>query len=348
MIHPKSIGLWGIPFIAFAIIPGPAASSREPERPKFSVTITIGIETAADKAQEPYQFSSIGSADFDAQGNIYVFDSKDSCIKVFTKTGDFLRRFLKPGQGPDEIENAYGFKILRSNNHIFVLHQHGFQIKEFDEAGHFIRSHPLPEQVLNASFVLIDEKQLLYVARMKYGETRFNNLKILSLETNKLIREFAPVDLDYFTGLQRVAVKDGIVWTCPGDLLRAEAFDPETGRKLKTIPLAEDYAPPQVIRWGNSIQKFRLFNYAQPFLIGDDLYFIIVRQSFTKKPESMLDKPLKREANVYRLAGDRLVEEQEFPEFDFLPEFLAAWENKLLVSSSGYDLYPRLKVIELH
>jgi len=334
--------------IAFAIIPGPAAGIREPGNPKFSVALTIGIETAADRTQEPYQFSSIGSADFDGQGNIYVFDSKDSCIKVFTKTGDFLRRFLRPGQGPDEIENGYGFTILRSNNHIFVLHQHGFQIKEFDGAGRFIRTHPLPEQVLNAGFALIDEKRLLYVARMKYGETRFNNLKMLSLETNKLIREFAPEDQDYFTGLQRVAVKDGIVWTCPGDLLRAEAYDPETGRKLKTLPLAEDYAPPQVIRWGESIQKFRLFNYARPFLIGDAIYFMVVRQSFTKKPEDMLDKPLEREVKVFRLAGDRLVEEKGFPEFDFLPEFLAAWKNRLLVSSSGYDFYPRLKVIEVH
>jgi hypothetical protein len=73
----------------------------------------------------------------------------------------------------------------------------------------------------------------------------------------------------------------------------------------------------------------------------------VTRQTFTKEPIDLLDKPLTRDIKLYRLADDRLVEEKGLPDFDFLPEFLASWEDKILVSSSGYDLYPRLMVLEL-
>jgi hypothetical protein len=339
----------GRAFIALIILLGLVAKAQETKQTRFYVAASIGMETAKEEKEKPYQFSSILSADFDAQGNIYVLDYKETCVKVFTKTGEFIRKILKPGQGPEEISNPFGLGIQRAKKRIFVLHQHGFQIKEFDEAGNFVRSHPLPEQVLNAGFGFIDDRRLLLIGHQKYGEKSFSNLKIFSLETNKIEREFAPTGEDLFTGLQRLAVKDRIVWTCPGDLMKLEAYDLETGKKLKTIPLAENYIPYRVIKWGDreGIQKIRLFNYAQPFLLGEGLYVFVTRQSFTKEPLDVLDSPLKREIKLYRLVGDRLGEAQGLPGFDFFPEFLASWENKILVASSGYDLYPRLKVLEL-
>jgi hypothetical protein len=319
--------------------------SADTKQSRFSVIASIGIETAQEEKEKPYQFSSILSADFDAEGKIYVLDYRDVCVKVFTKKGEFIRKFLKPGQGPDEVMNPYRIKINKAKKHVFVLHQNGFQIKEFDEAGNFVRSHPLPRQMYGY-FDFIDENRLLFVDDRKYGEKAYHNFKIFNLDAHKIEKEFAPTTTDYFTSFQRIVIKDRTVWTCPGDLMVLEAFDLETGKKLKTIPLSEKYIPYNIFRSGN-IQKIRCWNYAEPFLLGEDLHVFVIRQSFAKEFSDMLDSPLERDVKLYRLAGARLVEDQGFPRFDFFPEFLASWENKILISSSGYDLYPRLKVLEI-
>lgn len=63
---------------------------------RFSVVSSIGIEAAKENKKKPYQFSSILSADCDSEGNLYVLDYKDVCLKIFDKTGNFLRKILGP------------------------------------------------------------------------------------------------------------------------------------------------------------------------------------------------------------------------------------------------------------
>lgn len=142
---------------------------------RFSVVANIGIEEARSEGEGPYQFSSILSADCDAEGNIYVLDYKDVCVKVFDKNGKFLRKILGPGQGPNEIENPYRIKIQRARKRVLVLHKNGFQIKEFDDHGYFVRSHSLAEQMFGY-YDFVSENHLLFVASGKYGEKEFNNL----------------------------------------------------------------------------------------------------------------------------------------------------------------------------
>jgi len=315
------------------------------KRTRFSVISSIGIEATKEDKEKPYQFSSILSADCDLEGNLYVLDYKDVCIKIFNKTGKFLRKILGPGQGPDEILKPYQLKIQKARKHVFVLHQNGFQIKEFDDFGRFIRSYPLPEQMFGY-FDFIDENRLLFVAGAKYGEKDHNNIKIFNLNTQKIEKEFAPTTRDDFCSFQRFVVKEDIVWTCPGDLMDLEAYNIKTGGKVKTISLPEKYVPFRIVKWGQNIQKIRVSNYGQPFLIGQDLFVFVTRQHFAKEPPDMLDRPLDRAIKVYRLDGERLVEEPNFPAFEFYVDFLASWKNNIVISSSAYDTYPQIKILE--
>jgi hypothetical protein len=319
---------------------------------RFSLVANIGIEEARSEDDRPYQFSSILSADFDAEGNIYVLDYKDACVKVFDKNGRFLRRILRPGQGPNEVENPYRIKIYRAGKRVLVMHKNGFQIKEFDDLGNFVRSYNLPEQMYGY-YDFISENCLLFVASGKYGEKEFNNFKIFSLETQRIEREFAPTNREYFTSFQKFVVKGGIVWTCPGDFMELEAYDLKTGARRKTIDLPEKYIPVQVLKWqrnGQGIQKLRVSNYAQPFLIGQKLYVVVTRQKFAQESPNtpnMQDRPLKRTVKVYQLENERLIEVPGFPSFDSYVDFLASWQNRIVISSSFYDTYPQIKILEI-
>jgi hypothetical protein len=346
----KLAGRLGV-VVALCLLPGlevigQQANFEESPRVRFRVVAEIGIESATDERQRPYQFSSIRDADFDDEGNIYALDSKDVCVKVFDGTGKFRRTILRQGQGPNEIENPYRIRIRRSDRRLFVLHQHGFQLKEFDELGQEIRSYSLPEQVFGF-FEFIGEKRVLYVAARKFGERGYNNLKILNLDSGKLEKELAPRAEDLFIGFQRWVHRDGVIWTCPGDHTALEAWSMGSGEALRTIPLPGKYLPFQTIRWGESIQKMRVFSYAQPFPIGQELFVFVTRQTFSEKPQDMFDRPLTRTVTVYRLENDGLVAAAEFPSFDFYVDIHASRRNRILISSSGYDAFPRIKVLEI-
>jgi hypothetical protein len=320
---------------------------------RFSVVANIGIEEARSESDRPYQFSSILSADCDAEGNIYILDYKDACVRVFDKNGKYLRIILGPGQGPNEIENPYRIKIHRARKRVLVLHKNGFQIKEFDDLGNFVRSHSLPEQMYGY-YDFVSENCLLFIASRKYGEKEFNNFKIFNLETQRIEREFAPTMSDYFTSFQRFLVKDGIVWTCPGGVMELEAYDLKTGVKRNAISLPEKHIPVQVLKWQRNeqgIQKLRLSNYAQPFLLGQQLYVIVTRQQFGQEPPNspnMLDRPLKRAIKVYQLENERLIEVPGFPFFGFYDDFLTSWQNRIVISSSFYDAFPQIIILEIH
>jgi hypothetical protein len=313
---------------------------------RFVIATSIGLSEARTDEDRPYMFSSIVAADFDSEGNIYALDYKEACVKVFDPSGRFRGRFLSPGQGPKEAVNPMRLKVNQDGKRIFVLHQNGFQIKEFDGSGNFVCSHPLPEQMFGY-FDFLDDGHLLFVGGLSFGRKGSANLKVLAMREQKFVKEFAPISLDCFTGFQRFVVRDGIVWTCPGDLMELEAYDLESGGRYKTLPLPEKYRPYQNIRWGQNIQKTRVWNYAQPFECAGNLYVFMTRQQFTREPREMLDSPLSREITLYRLDGDQLVKEPGLPAFDFYPEFQSARNSKILVSSSPYDLYPRLVVLEL-
>ncbi|MCX6564008.1 MAG: hypothetical protein NTU60_10455 [Candidatus Aminicenantes bacterium] len=324
----------------------PQKDSSSEKRPQFVIATSIGLSEAKKDEDKPYMFSSILSADFDLEGNIYALDYKEAGIKVFAPSGRFRGRFLRPGQGPGEAQNPLRLRVSPDGKRIFVLHQNGFQIKEFDGTGNFVHIHPLPKQMFGY-FDFLDDDRLLFVDGLPFGQKSYANLKVYAIREHKFEKEFAVTNKDYFTGFQRFVVREGIVWTCPGDLMGLQAYDLKTGSWQKTLALPEKYIPFKNIRWGQNFQKTRLWNYAQPFECAGNIYVLVTRQQFTPEPQGLLDSPLSRRTTLYRLVGEWLVKEPDFPAFDFYPEFLSAQNSRILISSSPYDLYPRLVVLEL-
>ncbi len=87
----------GIPVVHNPKEPAPPAGA--PRTLTLKPDLTIGAESG----DENYVFASIRYLLIDEDENIYALDDKEVRIKVFDKTGKFLRAFGKKGQGPGEI-----------------------------------------------------------------------------------------------------------------------------------------------------------------------------------------------------------------------------------------------------
>lgn len=59
------------------------------------------------------QFGAVGHTGFDAEGNLYIYDSQALEIVVVSPDGSFARRFGGPGDGPGELRFARSMAVMR-------------------------------------------------------------------------------------------------------------------------------------------------------------------------------------------------------------------------------------------
>lgn len=71
-------------------------------------------------------------------------------------------RWFREGKGPEEIINAYRIVINKFFGNIFIVQEHGCQLKEFDPSGKYIKSYPMPEQIINY-LEFIDKNRFIYI-----------------------------------------------------------------------------------------------------------------------------------------------------------------------------------------
>lgn len=241
---------------------------------KITLIREIGVETAKTTEEEPYQFAVIYSIDCDNEGNIYVLDGKEDCLKVFDKNGKFLKKLFREGRGPQEIINAYKIVINKFTGNLFVLQEHGFQLKKFDPLGKYIELYTLPEQI-RYYFDFIDKKRILYISGGRPRENIYNNFKIINIETRKIEKEFASVKRKSIMNAQmRFIVTNGTLWTCPGDEMKLVAFDLNSEKEIKSIEIKEKYKKHKVLRGPNWISAL-VFNHAMPIIIDKKMYVLV-------------------------------------------------------------------------
>lgn len=325
-------------------------ASEDTVEVNLSVVAEIGIEEAKNEEEKPYQFSAIRDVDCDEEGNIYVLDHKDVCVKVFDQSGQFLRKMLSQGGGPHEVMNPYGLKINKFKETLFVLHEHGYQLKEFDVYGEYINQYALSEQVTHY-FDFLDDNTFIYVSKGRYGEDEYKSLKILDLKLLDIMLEFAPTKRNsQINGYQRFVIQDDTLWTCPGDKMELIGYDLKTGDVWRQVPVDMPYSPYKIIRKeyapGVGWAYARIFNFAQPFFIDDDIFIFLTLQEYPEDT-SQAFPPDKRIIKMYRLENSDLMEARDFSDFGFLVDIHACWQNRIIASSSAYDLVPKIVVLEI-
>jgi hypothetical protein len=94
------------------------SNGKKPTPPKGqSATLKLKDEMTFGLGDNPDQaFSEVSAFAVDDAGTVYALDVKDRKIKVFDKTGKFLRLIGKAGQGPGELGLPANIQLTQDNN----------------------------------------------------------------------------------------------------------------------------------------------------------------------------------------------------------------------------------------
>ncbi len=92
---------------------------------------------------EEYMFQQIGSIAVDEDERIYISDWKESHIKVYNQSGEYLRTIGRRGQGPGEFQRITRIQILKQNE-LFVFDGNSRRLSFFSLDGRFIKLKSVP------------------------------------------------------------------------------------------------------------------------------------------------------------------------------------------------------------
>jgi hypothetical protein len=112
------------------------------ERPTAGLTFVRKIGELEPKDPN-YMFLRPVSVAEDEEGNIYVLDTKDFCVKKFGADGTFLRRFGRRGQGPGEFQYPMTVGVVGRTRLIVSSMSSDFYI--FDLDGKYVDHLRLPQ-----------------------------------------------------------------------------------------------------------------------------------------------------------------------------------------------------------
>jgi len=115
---------------------------ENPKRPLYEEPVLIldeELRIGEQESRPEYIFAGISSIAVDNSENIYVADSKDSHIKVFSPKGDYLRTIGRQGQGPGEIGRLREIYISESEI-LVVVDSRRRQVHTFSTSGDYLDS----------------------------------------------------------------------------------------------------------------------------------------------------------------------------------------------------------------
>ncbi|UCE40440.1 MAG: 6-bladed beta-propeller [Candidatus Aminicenantes bacterium] len=133
---------------------------------------------------ESYMFNFPISVAADEDGNVFVLDSKESCIKKFNTEGKYLTRFGRPGQGPGELDNPMTIDCRQDK---LLITSMASQFHLFDLDGKYIERFRLP-QYQGFDLRLMSADSVVGFAMIPSGENTKKNkvLNIFDIEGNVL------------------------------------------------------------------------------------------------------------------------------------------------------------------
>ena len=115
----------------------------------------------------PGEFNRAEGICVDAQDRLYVADSCNHRVQVFTSEGKFIREFGRPGTGPGELSYPYDIKVDAAGN-ILVCEFGNSRIQVFDDTGRSVEiiggAGGHPGQFNNPWAIALDSHGNLYVA----------------------------------------------------------------------------------------------------------------------------------------------------------------------------------------
>ncbi len=172
---------------------------------------------------EEFTFQDIMHLAVDDDENIYASDSKAAFIKVFDKSGNYLRTIGKKGQGPGEF--LYPFQILiMPQGELMVNDMYQLRVHFFSLDGKFLRQFSSSTMTLFMR-PRVDSEGHIIAGHVNVGDPIEAVLKkldsdlnpVLTLATRPVVSK-PPAIIEYFENWRStslvwdVATEDNIVW----------------------------------------------------------------------------------------------------------------------------------------
>jgi hypothetical protein len=141
----------------------PVAVKGQPSTIKLVEELSFGGSGNPDES-----LSQVSMFVVDKEGGIFALDFKEQKIKVYDKTGKFLRLVGKPGQGPGELGMASGIQLMADGT-IVIEDATNRRLALFKPSGEFIRNISM-SGMLGLVNILLDAKGNAIGREMGLGE----------------------------------------------------------------------------------------------------------------------------------------------------------------------------------
>lgn len=181
--------------------------SKETDNYPFLVEDFLSVEKiySIDISDTTYfDLSQVRAMDVDQDTNLYVLGQYSSAITVFDKSGNFLRKFGRKGQGPNELETPTDLEI--HNQKLYILESRK-GIKVWDLHGKYVDFLLIP-QILNIQNIDVNDNGIValgFAFTMEQFDLRDWNISRYSFgfqEINRIanVKTYSKKDIkfDYF------------------------------------------------------------------------------------------------------------------------------------------------------
>jgi hypothetical protein len=278
---------------------------KNPKEPLYKTPVLEleeDLSLGGAKAQGDYAFGQVRTFAVDDAGSIYVLDTQSAHVKVFDKSGKYVRTIGRKGQGPGELDGPRMLSINKAKGELSVL-EISRRMSFFKLDGTFLRHVSFKE--MWALYSLIDSRNNIYITEgfVDPKEPRYE-LKKLGPDAS-FIAVLAkspgptPGKLNPFmaVGYWRINGDDDIVYGYP-ETYEIQFFDADNLKVIKKI--TRDYDPvvvteeekkeeskdtPQGI--GLDFKKFHAAFYR--FFLSDLGHVIVQTWEKTKDGKSLYD-----------------------------------------------------------
>jgi len=223
---------------------------RNPREPMYKgETLTLKEEMAIGGAasREPYSLAAVRSLAVDDTGTIFVLDEKDIVIKVFDKSGKYLKSFGQKGQGPGDLNSPSRITFDRTKR-LLVVRNGPLGLSIFGRDGAFLKTIAT-EDIKASHNAVFDTRGRLYMNRIRVQdmEHRWDVLERYDSEMTMAVElKSIPIGSPYNVVAPMVAWtidrKDNIIFGYP-QKYEIEIIDSQ-GKTTKKIQ--RDYDPVEV------------------------------------------------------------------------------------------------------
>jgi uncharacterized protein (TIGR03663 family) len=115
-------------------ITGVELPEDEYEKKRVDVAAIASFGTAGSSNG---QFNDPKNLAVDAQGQVYVIDTRNHRVQVFGADGQFLRMWGSQGNGPGQFQEPWGIAVDKAGN-VYVADTWNHRIQKFDNQGQFL------------------------------------------------------------------------------------------------------------------------------------------------------------------------------------------------------------------